>query len=160
MADKRTITIQDIAFTVSQPYAEGHVLTGGEAAALNQTWAEAIRNNSAAKVKKAKEAPDFGEAAVANLQREIDEYCSTFKLNGGSARSADPIDKEANLIAAGLLNQLLAEQGVTQKAYRDAGKYDAKLEEIASREDVRKLAASNVKARSKLTLGALNLNAG
>ena len=55
MAESKTINIYDEEFTVSTPYAEGHVITAAEAKALNQVRAENIANNFRAKIKAAKE---------------------------------------------------------------------------------------------------------
>lgn len=49
------IVIAGLSLSVFAPIAEGHVCTVNEAAALNQTFAENIRNNFAGKVKAAVE---------------------------------------------------------------------------------------------------------
>ena len=47
----QAITIAGARFTVPLRYAEGHVLTAGEANALNQTYLENCRNNLSGKAK-------------------------------------------------------------------------------------------------------------
>ncbi len=49
------ITIQGANFNAPQPYDEGHVLTVNEASALNQVFAENLRNNFAARIKRSAE---------------------------------------------------------------------------------------------------------
>src|SRR4029077_16952210 len=47
----QAITIAGTRFTVPVRYAEGHVLTAGEANALNQTYLENCRNNLSGRAK-------------------------------------------------------------------------------------------------------------
>ena len=49
--DVRTLTIAGETFQVPVRYRAGHVLTEGEAQALNQAYVEAVRNNNAEKVR-------------------------------------------------------------------------------------------------------------
>ena len=56
--DTQTITIQGGQFQIPMPFSEGHTLNGPEASAMNQLFAENIRNNFAGKMKKAEEAKE------------------------------------------------------------------------------------------------------
>src|ERR1700719_659511 len=83
------ITISGSRFTVAPKYAAGHILTAGEAAALEQTRREAIRNNLASKVKDGKVD-----------QAGVDEYAAAFQFgerNGGF--TSDPLEAMALTIA-------------------------------------------------------------
>ena len=86
----QTITIAGSQFTVPLRYAEGHVLTAGEANALNQTYLENCRNNLS------------GRAKDGTLTQEIvDQYAASYAFGqrtGGFA-SADPVESMALTIA-------------------------------------------------------------
>jgi hypothetical protein len=89
LAAAKTITIAKHEYGVPTRYAEGHVLTAGEAAALNQTFWEAIRNNLSRKAKEGK----LG-------QTDVDTYAAGFAFGqrtGGFA--SDPIETMALTIA-------------------------------------------------------------
>ena len=51
----KSITVQGFTLSVPVPYAEGHTLTEAEAAVLNQTLAENLRNNFGSQIKKSRE---------------------------------------------------------------------------------------------------------
>ena len=85
------ITIAGKIFNAPIRYEEGHELTAGEAAALNQTYHENLRNNFAKKVKEADEAGAFDEAA---FQREFDDYAEQYQFGvrtGGGGTTRDPV---------------------------------------------------------------------
>lgn len=109
------ITVQGLTFNAPQPYAAGHVLTEGEASALNQTLAENLRNNFAPKVKaalaefrKANEISEDTEVGVDKLDKdELDklfaEYAAAYEFGVRRASSPrvpkDPVEAEARKIA-------------------------------------------------------------
>lgn len=104
------ITVAGQTFKVPQPYTAGHVLVAGEASALNQTYAENLRNNFAAKVKEAIEAGSF-DADV--FQGRFDDYAGEYEFGvrvGGGGRSSDPVQAEAMNIARDLVRKALAKQ--------------------------------------------------
>lgn len=107
---RTTITIAGESFSVPQPYAEGHVLNANEASALNQTYAENVRNNQASKVKEHKEAGTF-DAEV--FQGSIDDYCDgyEFGVRTGGGRSGDPVRQEAMNIMRDQVRQAIVKQG-------------------------------------------------
>ena len=86
----QAITIAGTRFTVPVRYAEGHVLTAGEANALNQTYLENCRNNLS------------GRAKDGTLTQEIvDQYAASYvfgQRTGGFA-SGDPVESMALTIA-------------------------------------------------------------
>jgi len=103
-------TINGVAFEISQPYAEGHVITEAEARVLNQTRSENIGNNLRAKLKEMADA-GASEAELQALVAEKDaEYVFTLS-NARASRVLDPVEKEANKIARELLKDHLAQTG-------------------------------------------------
>jgi hypothetical protein len=100
------LTIQGLAFEVSQPYSVGHTLTAGEASQLNQVRAENIRNNFASTIRAAIEAyrkanslPEDAEIAVSDLDKdELDDKLSKYDeeyvmgVRGGPSGPRLPVD--------------------------------------------------------------------
>lgn len=84
-----TITIAGRSFSVEPKYEAGHVLTANEAAALNQTWYENLRNNFA------------GKAKEGNSQEDFNAYASTYEfgVRTGGGGSRDPVEVEAMNLA-------------------------------------------------------------
>lgn len=99
---RSNITIAEVVVACPQPYTEGHPLTVNEAAALNQTYAENVRNNLA---KRVKEKP--GEA-----QSIVDEYCQTYEFGVRRAMAGgDPVEKEAMDMARAKVKEALKANG-------------------------------------------------
>jgi hypothetical protein len=109
-----TITIAGHRFNVPIPYKAGHVCTEGEANALNQTFAENIRNNLAAKAK---------DGSL--TQADVDTYAASYAFGAGGKAFGprDPIMAEALRLAA-LRVRLTAKGGkpsaADAKGYLDA----------------------------------------
>ena len=159
----KTITIADHEFSVSQPYAEGHVVTEAEAKALNQVRAENIRNNMASKVKLAfGEAPteEVNASTIEALVAEYDAaYVFTLASVGAGKRPTDPVEVEAIKIARGLFSDFCASKGFTVKAVREKigdDSYNARLAELAQRENVLKEAKRRIKVRTENASAALS----
>jgi hypothetical protein len=121
------ITIAEETFFIPQPYAEGHVLTSNEAGALNQLFAENVRNNLASKVKAAKEADAFDHDT---FQAEVvDDYTSKYEFGvrtGGGGRIGDPVQAEAIDIARDMVRDALRKKG-----YKLADVKAAQITELA-----------------------------
>lgn len=110
------ITIQGLQFKVPQPFSQGHVLTENEAGALNQVFAENIRNNKAGVIEKAQEAAKKEGAAPVNmqtLQGEIDKYVSEYEFGAKKfgVRVVDPVEREARSLAKSKIEAQLKKQG-------------------------------------------------
>lgn len=108
---REAYTIAGETFNVFQPYSAGHILTSGEADALNQTYAENIRNNYAAKVKEAKEAGTFD---LEVFQANLDDYMGEYEFGvrrGGGGRVGDPVMAEALSIARDKVREALKKAG-------------------------------------------------
>lgn len=163
MAEAKVLTIQGVEFNAPVPYAAGHVLTENEARHLNQTYHENVRNNFAKTVKASLEGAE-GSTPRDQLQAKFDEYASTYSLDQvrsvgtGASRTLDPIEKEALSIAKDMVKAVLEKQGrkltppkeaseEEKTAYKD--KINAKIEEIAGRDEVVAQAKKNVANRNK-----------
>jgi hypothetical protein len=104
----RTLTVQGYTATVYPPFVAGHVLKETEASQLNQTWTEAIRNNTASKIKALQASDDFKalskdeqEVAVAAL---VVAYAAEFEFGvagkgGPRVAPVDPVEKLAWTLA-------------------------------------------------------------
>lgn len=126
-AARSEITIAGVCLSVPAPFLEGHVCRANEAAVMNQTYAENIRNNFATKVKAAvvnseeQIDPETGEVTpgvpvdLEILQMELDEYILSYDFGvrrSGSVRApVDPIEREAMKIATMKVKEALRKQG-------------------------------------------------
>lgn len=113
------ITIGGHQFEVAAPYSEGHELNANEAAALNQTWRENIRNNMAARLK---EHLDKGGSAE-DFQEVITQYANDYEFGvrtGGGGGPRDPVRTEAMNMARQIIRNAIKQQGGNVKDY-DAG---------------------------------------
>lgn len=170
MAEKKTITIAGKEFSIRQPFDTGHVLTEAEAKALNQVFAENIRNNMAAKVKAAYEgSAKEGEPTEDTIVQSVTEYADNYEFTiasvGGGKRPSDPIELEALSIARQMLaDHLKAKAKMTVKAFKEKvgeDKYLEKVAEIAARDEVVKEAKRRVKQRqaaAEAAMGDLELD--
>lgn len=126
---KTSITIQGLTFDVDLPYAEGHTVNQFEANALNQTWAENIRNNFASKVSKVLEAveeqrgqgAELSEDELGILRGEFEKYAGEYKFQGrrGPGAPVDPVKREAIKIARETLRQLLSSNNQSLKDLKE-----------------------------------------
>lgn len=117
-----TITIQGADFTVAPRYSEGHVLTANEAATLNQTLFENLRNNFAKQVKDAKgEAESLTAEQVTELQAKLDAYAASYafgiRTSAGPRAPADPVGKEAFNLAKEAVKNAIRKQGKNPSDY-------------------------------------------
>ena len=150
MAD-RNITISGTEFTIPQPFAAGHVCSEGDAKALNQTFAEAIRNNLASKVKK-------GEAG----QAEVSEYANGFVFTIATASTAaklTPVEREARNLARNAIKAKLEAEG-RKIGDVDKDKLETAIDTVAQRDDIVKQAKKIVEQRSKATIDLEGIDLG
>lgn len=121
MSDKIEFTIAGVSFGVADKYAAGHVITEGEASALNQTRRENIRNNFAKKVAEAKgDADELDPTKQEELQALIDAYASEYEFGvrtAGAPRVTDPVEREALAIVRNIIRANL--KAKNQKADAD-----------------------------------------
>lgn len=102
MSDR--ITIAGRVFTVPSPFAEGQVLTANQASALNQTFHENVRNNTAKRIKDL----DADEA-----QAIVTEYADgyEFGVRSGGGFRGDAVMTEAMSIAREAVRKGLQKAG-------------------------------------------------
>jgi hypothetical protein len=170
------ITIQGMSFEVDRPYAAGeHVLTAGEANALNQTRAENLRNNFASVVKKAmvdyRKANNMAEDAEVPvdkldrdaLEAEFDKYAAEYQFSeraggGGPRTPKDPVEREANRIAWDKIKVSLGKKGIKI----DSISAEKKAELIASALEkypaITEEAQRRVNTAAEIALDDLNVN--
>lgn len=149
MPEAKQIIVAGEAVMCPQPYEPGHPLTEAEAKALNQVYSENVRNNTAARIKKAKEEGGDVAAAVAEAEEYARNYEFSMPSTGTSRRVMDPVEREARSIARELIKSKLEESGRKLKDV-DKEKLDAKIDEVAANEDVLKLARKRVSEKKKL----------
>lgn len=155
--DTKTITIQGVMATVSQPYAEGHTITEAEAKALNQVRAENIANNKRREIKEMLEAEGATPESVAkDVQKIVSAYDAeyVFTLASVSTRkTVDPLEKMARKIARDAISAKLKELGKTQKEYLAEHGDDAinsKIAELSEHPQVIEAAKAALKESEKL----------
>ncbi len=104
----RTLTVQGYTATVYPPFVAGHVLKETEASQLNQTWTEAIRNNTASKIKALQASDDFTAldevAQKAAVEALVQAYAADFEFGvagrgGPRVAPVDPVEKLAWTLA-------------------------------------------------------------
>lgn len=154
----KTISIYEVPFEVSQPYAAGHALTEAEAKALNQVRAENIANNMRKAVKDAQnEDGSYDAEKLAKVKADFEKYDAEYEFTlastGGGRKSMSPLEREILSIARDYLNSKIKESGVTVKAYKEAEggeeKYAANLDILSANEDIIKLAKKRLAERAK-----------
>lgn len=109
---KMQLTIEGDLYELSAPYAAGHVLNEHEAAALNQTRGENVRNNVASQMKrKIKEVGD--RPLTADEKSEIvNKYDAEYQFGARSQRILDPVEREARAMATELVKAAAARKNV------------------------------------------------
>jgi len=110
MPEYDQITIQGKTFRVPLRYSAGHQLNENEAAALNQTYHENLRNNFAKKVS------DGDEAGVPQetLQQQLDDYANEYQFGvrtGGGGFRGDPVMTLAMGVARELIRNAIKAKG-------------------------------------------------
>ena len=144
----REITIQGAVFLIPNRYVEGHVMSKGEADALNQTFAENIRNNVVARAKKAADTVVEGdEASVEITQESVSDYALSyvFGVRKTTARVVkNPIEIEERRLARQAVHDAVKAKGLKLKdvaeetmenyivAAINTGKFRLKAESIVS----------------------------
>lgn len=128
-------------FPLSQPYAEGHVLTAAEAYALNQARSEGVASG----VRKIVQ--EKGPAAA----EEVAAYDAAFTFDQRRRRGRtliDPVEREARTIARDAIRQKLAETGRKLKDI-DPATLNATVDKLVEEnESIRELAQQRIDART------------
>jgi hypothetical protein len=148
------ITIQSKDFTVPHRYVAGDcTLTEGEAHALQQVYAENIRNNFAGQMKRAAEETPPRELG----QTDLDAYVAGYEFgvrSGGGGVARNPVEaEERRLIIAKLREALTAKgkswRGLTEEQQDmlvtraiEGGQFRAQAEQVVAAKKAAKEAAS------------------
>jgi hypothetical protein len=117
-APKRDITVQGLIMQAPMPYDEGHELTSLEAGVMNQTYLENLRNNYAAKIKKACEDSKVEKAGQlppevkASLQKDFMTYAEAYEFGVSGRTQVDPVRAQAVQIAIGCVKDALKEKNI------------------------------------------------
>lgn len=117
------VTIAGHIFAVPLRYEAGHVITEGEASALNQTLCENVRNNLAPKLKKEQEALGEGNGLdTAAWQTKVTEYGQAYEFGVRQISVAvDPLDAEIQRMAKAAV-KLALKTAITEKNPKYPGK--------------------------------------
>ncbi len=159
----QTLAIDGITFTAPAPYNEGHQITQREATALNQLFAENLRNNFRKKVADAKEkALAAGAEAITGealdaLVAEFTTYADEYEFAGkrGSRTPTDPVAKEATKIARDKLNEAFKAKNFDKKTLAE-GQFDKMVQDLlAKRPDFTELARRRVEEMQALAADIL-----
>jgi hypothetical protein len=113
---RQSVTIQGEMYEIPAPYAEGHQLSAIEAAVLNQTFSENVRNNVAARMKKRAEANEPAFTA-----EEVESYALSYTfeaktVRGPRAEAVDPVEREARNLAKSAVMDFLRKKNRTFKS--------------------------------------------
>jgi len=115
------ITIAGHAFRVPLRYEEGHELNAKEAAALNQTYHDNLRNCFAPRVKAARES---GNLDLVMLQKQLDNYAQAYTFGSRQRRTdqrpTDPVAKKALELARTAIERQLRQMGIDPKSVETA----------------------------------------
>jgi len=160
--ETRPKVINGLSFELTQPYAEGHVLTALEARVLNQTRSENIGNNVRQRIKDMLEGGTEAypqPASEADIRAYVTEFDAAYEFrtaSEGGRTSRDPYEVEARKIARDLLKDHLAAsgrkltvapEGLTDDEWKE--KVDTEIDRIASTDGVLAAAKKNVDAKKK-----------
>lgn len=145
---KVEVTIQESTFAVPQPFAEKHVCTSNEAAALNQILVENTRNNFAKRVKVANE---NGTLDVPAMQKELDDYLKTYEFGiRRGAGPSDPVGKEANNLAREIIKSAIRKKGFKLSDVDSKQMNKLVADALEKNPEIRKEAELRVKRREKI----------
>jgi hypothetical protein len=149
---RTAITIAGKEHTVYAPYAEGHVLTPNEAASLNQTYAENIRNNQAKAVKAHVVAGSYDPTAT---QAAIDDYMSKYEFgarvsSGPREGGGDPVMARAVELAREVVRRKIREAGGNPKDYAAKEITERAKKAVETNPKFKEMAATQLQQESKL----------
>ena len=136
--------------------------TAGEAAALNQTLAENLRNNFAKKVKEVKgENATVSDEVKAKLDEELALYEATYSFDKVRAVRAprqtfvDPVEREAFKSASAFVEAALNAKGLSKKALKPENFKQLVLDVLAKRPEIREAARRHVEALNAVAHDAI-----
>lgn len=149
-----TIGIAEQVVKVHTPYKEGHTCTENEAASLNQTRKENIRNNQREPVQKLlKEGKNLAE-----ISKVVLDYSKTYEFGqvGGGGHAANPTERRALLIIKGIIEDGLRKKGVKLDTV-SAKDMSAKCRTVLDQNpQVMETAKAQIEAEGKVTIKGLD----
>lgn len=164
--ETQKLKIQGPVFEIPAPFTEGHVCDANEAATLNQTFAENIRNNQAKKVQaeldKAK--AEGREPDLASLQSGVSEYANSYKFGakrtggggGDSSLPKDPVERQAHILVREVIRNAAKKRNVKMTAEQIAGMVPGLL---AKKPEYMEEARRRVEAANNISIEELELPA-
>ena len=160
MSEVQSIRIQGVDFDAPAPYAAGQEINEPEAATLNQTLAENLRNNFAAKVKAAKETngDNLSDEVIAGLRADFATYADSYEFHGRRATRApvDPVKREATKIAKSIVLAALRQKKIETKSLPE-GKLEELVEGVIGRQpQIMEEAKRRVEASKNVATDALD----
>lgn len=130
MSNTQTMGLGALKLEIPAPYIAGHVLNAREAAVLNQTFSENIRNRFRASLEKAIEAAGGtleGEKLDAFIS-EVQTYAKDYRFNSTRGPRAEKTDEQVRDEAiTAVLKDRLVETGKTMPVGRNAAETIVKM---------------------------------
>lgn len=155
-------TIAKQKFTMWKPFAAGSTINENEAIALNQTFAENVRNNFAAKVKEHVEAGSFDTDA---MQAELNAYMESYEFGvrkgrpsgtGTGGRRSDPVALRAVELARNAVRKKIQEIGGNLKDYSAKDITERAKKAVEANPKFRETAARQIEEESDIDAGELD----
>ena len=149
-----SITIQGVVVNVPDRYNTGHVCTDGEAQALQQTFAENVRNNTAKQIKEKVETAGgtpVPDKVQAEIQAIVDEYSKDYEFYVRTQRSADPVETLARRTAWEIIKDTLRKDPTIKISELSAEDRNARVEKLLeANPKIRAFAEKQIKEQAKL----------
>lgn len=167
-APTQVIKVGNLQLTVPKPYNAGHVLNENEASALNQTFAENIRNNTAGRIRAKlaaanKDKPEDEHIDVdgldqAELMAELAEYANSYTFAQRAVRApSDPVGAEARKIAKAKILEAMRSKNIDVKSI-SAERMEANIAALLDKyPQIREEAARRVAEAKSLASDLLDL---
>lgn len=159
---RKTVTIAKLQIEAPTPYIAGHVLTEGEAQALNQVFIENVRNSMAAQMTKVEESLAVGTTFDREAWRpKIEEYFTNYEFGSRNSATparavADPVEREALSMARSTVVTAIKGKGYALKAVGEEQIMKLAKELLDAQPGFREQARRVVESRK--AIGALSLD--
>ena len=149
-----SITIQGVVVNVPDRYNTGHTCSDGEAQALQQVFAENVRNNTAKQIKEKVEAAGgtpVPDKVQDEIQKIVDEYANGYEFYVRTQRTADPIEALARRTAWEIIKDTLRKDPTIKISELSADDRNARVEKLLeANPKIRAFAEKQIKEQSKL----------
>jgi hypothetical protein len=158
----QSLVINGLTFTINSPYLPGHVITPGEARALNQTRAENLRNNFSKTVQAAKgEGATVSDEVKAELDAKLAAYEAEYsfekvRVAGTRTTHVDPVEKETFRLATQFVEAALNAKKLKRSDIKPDNFKELVAQVIAKKPEIREQARLHVEALSALGHSAID----